>query len=254
MSKYLRIADDLRERIVDGSYEPGRRLPSNRELADAYGTTLATLRAALQLLADQGWVTVEHGNGTFVADVGADADMLVSLTEQAVGAGVTLETRVHGIETGVEDGEVARLLEVRPPRNLVRLDRLRLVGGAPAVFQSSYLASEHAVLLESYDGTQPLYRFLRLRAGSVPVHSRERLTAVALPEAAADALQAPPGRAALRSHRLSSSHEGRPIVVDEAFVLTDVLEVVVDRHGRSTAASFRPAGGQPDPVEVRDAG
>ena len=254
MSKYLRIADDLRERIIDGSHEPGRRLPSNRELADAYGTTLATLRAALQLLADQGWVTVEHGNGTFVADVGADADMLVSLDEQAVGSGVTLETRIHAIENGVEDDEVARLLEVRPPRDLVRLDRVRVVSDAPAVFQSSYLAPEHASLLEAYDGSQPLYRFLRLRAGSVPVHSRERLTAVPLPQAAADAMQVQPGRAVLRSHRLSSSHDGRPIVVDEAFILTEVLEVVVDRHGRSTAAAFRPAGGVADPVEVRDPG
>lgn len=242
MAKYLRIADDLRERIVDGSYEPGRRLPSNRELAQEYRTTLVTLRASLQLLADQGWVKVEHGNGTFVADIGVDADMLASLDEQAGGSDAVLETRVLRVAAPVVDNEVARLLEVGRSGPLVRLDRLRIVRGVPAVFQSSYLAGEHAAVLRDYDGGQPLYRFLRGTLGMVPVHSRERLRAELLPAQAAAALDVSPARAALRSFRVTSSHDGRPMVVDEAFVLTEVLDLVIDRHGRSTSASLRPTG------------
>ncbi len=41
---YLQVADDLREAIRSGQYEPGQRLPGGRELAKQYGVALMTLQ------------------------------------------------------------------------------------------------------------------------------------------------------------------------------------------------------------------
>lgn len=61
-----RIADQLREQIVQGSLEPGDRLPSERELAALHGAARNTAREAITILRNEGLVEAEHGKGVFV--------------------------------------------------------------------------------------------------------------------------------------------------------------------------------------------
>ena len=53
--------------IVDGILKEGRKIPSERELAEALGVSRPKLREALQILENRGLVTVRHGEGTFIA-------------------------------------------------------------------------------------------------------------------------------------------------------------------------------------------
>lgn len=61
-----RIAADLRASIEAGDLAPGRRLPSERDLAARYGAARNTAREAIRLLEAAGLVDVEHGRGVFV--------------------------------------------------------------------------------------------------------------------------------------------------------------------------------------------
>jgi len=65
---YRRIASDLREQIKRGDYLPGQQVPSVTQLCDTYSVTKNTARRALRLLKEQGWIVVEQGWGSFVAD------------------------------------------------------------------------------------------------------------------------------------------------------------------------------------------
>jgi GntR family transcriptional regulator len=60
------LADRLRERIADGQWEPGHRLPSEQDLAAEYGVSRPTVRSAVARLVDSGMLRVRHGAGTFV--------------------------------------------------------------------------------------------------------------------------------------------------------------------------------------------
>lgn len=60
------IADQLRTQIETGELAPGARLPSERDLANQYGTARNTAREAVRLLSDSGLVTSEQGRGSFV--------------------------------------------------------------------------------------------------------------------------------------------------------------------------------------------
>lgn len=48
---------------------PGDKLPSERELAEKYGTAHNTAREAVRLLAEAGLVVAEHGRGSFVRPI-----------------------------------------------------------------------------------------------------------------------------------------------------------------------------------------
>jgi GntR family transcriptional regulator len=61
-----RIADDLRERIRQGEYQPGQQLPSERSLAASFSTARNTATAALSILQREGLVDRRHGSGWYV--------------------------------------------------------------------------------------------------------------------------------------------------------------------------------------------
>jgi DNA-binding FadR family transcriptional regulator len=62
------LADALRERIADGSYPPGVRLPSYRRLRDEHAIALNTAQAAIRILAADGLAEIRPGSGAYVRD------------------------------------------------------------------------------------------------------------------------------------------------------------------------------------------
>jgi GntR family negative regulator for fad regulon and positive regulator of fabA len=58
----------LIEAFLQGEFPPGSVLPGERDLAVQLGVTRPTLREALQRLARDGWITIQHGRPTRVND------------------------------------------------------------------------------------------------------------------------------------------------------------------------------------------
>ncbi len=58
----------LLEAILSGYFPPNSTLPGERELAEQIGVTRPTLREALQRLARDGWLDIQHGKPTRVRD------------------------------------------------------------------------------------------------------------------------------------------------------------------------------------------
>lgn len=63
---YMAIADDLTAKIENGTYPPDSRLPSVADLVFEYGAARETVRKAIHALAEQGWVEIVPGKGTYV--------------------------------------------------------------------------------------------------------------------------------------------------------------------------------------------
>ena len=53
---YDKVREDLLEKIRTGAYPEGETIPSEPELAQIYGVSRATIRQALQILSDDGYV------------------------------------------------------------------------------------------------------------------------------------------------------------------------------------------------------
>jgi CheY-like chemotaxis protein len=64
--RYQRVAAQLRERFRRGQYADGEPLPSQPRLAREFGVSLATLRQALDVLRDEGWISSNQGGSTRV--------------------------------------------------------------------------------------------------------------------------------------------------------------------------------------------
>ena len=60
---YQQVANAIAESIREGSYQPGHRLPSERDLAEEYKVSRPTVREAMIALEIRGLVEARHGSG-----------------------------------------------------------------------------------------------------------------------------------------------------------------------------------------------
>ncbi|MBO1004824.1 FadR/GntR family transcriptional regulator [Pseudogracilibacillus auburnensis] len=62
-------SDRIKEYIAEKNYQPGDRLPSEKEIIDMLGVSRTIVREALKTLQSQGWIEIKQGLGIFVSDI-----------------------------------------------------------------------------------------------------------------------------------------------------------------------------------------
>jgi DNA-binding GntR family transcriptional regulator len=65
---WRQLALILRRRIRSGRYEPGRAIPSEKQIEQEFGIARGTTRKAIALLRDEGLVVTVAGRGSYVAN------------------------------------------------------------------------------------------------------------------------------------------------------------------------------------------
>lgn len=64
-TKYYTLMEELKQSILSGQIKPGEKLPSENELSARYQISRHTVRKALSILINEGYIEAEHGRGTF---------------------------------------------------------------------------------------------------------------------------------------------------------------------------------------------
>jgi GntR family transcriptional regulator len=99
----VQLAWALRAHIHDGRFKPGQRIPALRDLAEATGVNINTIRAVYQRLHREGLIESQQGSGTFVAPMRRRSSDVA-----AIAATAAQKAR----ETGIDPREVAAALYV----------------------------------------------------------------------------------------------------------------------------------------------
>jgi len=171
--QYEQVAAELRARVVDGTLQPGTRLPNEEVLAREFGVSRATLREALRSLAAQSLIRTAKGagGGSYVTLPNADgiAGLLhSSLSLMTDADGVTLDELLEARE--LLEVPAARLAALR--RSEEELERLReAIPDEPLKLeidrQFAYNQDFHHVVLRSCGNTllsiaaQPVFAVLQ---------------------------------------------------------------------------------------------
>ena len=77
------IVDELENMILEGTLQPGERLPAERTLAERFGVSRPSLREAVQRLATKGLLVSRQGGGHYVSEALGTSftDPLITLLE-----------------------------------------------------------------------------------------------------------------------------------------------------------------------------
>ncbi len=120
ISSYAQIANQIRAAILIGNHSPGSRLPAEGELVKQSGCSRITVRQALKVLEDEGWIERKQGIGTFVCDrLSQELSRVQTITEVM---------RSKGISPGVK---VLEFGAVVPPKDVAKAMDMSLRTGPP---------------------------------------------------------------------------------------------------------------------------
>jgi DNA-binding GntR family transcriptional regulator len=122
------VDEILLEKIRDGIYLPGSRMPSESELSDELGVSRATVRTALAKLAANGFILRKQGDGTYVNmhihEVSAHLGNLWDLVQLIEGNGHTPSIQSLSIEQRPATEKEALALGLEVGDELINLRRL----------------------------------------------------------------------------------------------------------------------------------
>lgn len=156
---FRQIADALRAAIAAGTYLPGSRLPSERELVERFGTAHATVRQALTLLKTEGLIVTRQGRGAFVRTVPLRLRLVANhqFVTEARRQGRTAEARLLSVETVPAPDDIAEHLTLPPGSSTVVRRYLLQLDGEPAQYDESYWPAElvGATAIASHDHLSP---------------------------------------------------------------------------------------------------
>ena len=138
LSRYASLAQALRARVVAGEWSPGSALPAESQLAKEHSVALGTMRRALELLVEQGFIERIHGRGTFVRQGLAGASMLRFFRFDS-GTGEVPVSRILQRSRVSAPAMVSRGLGIGTGEQVLRLHRLRLMGGQPRLLEELWL-------------------------------------------------------------------------------------------------------------------
>ena len=226
--KYEQIRRDLASAIRRGSYRPGEALPSQRDLSASYGVTLMTLRQALRLLSDEGLVVQQPGRGTFVAPpkLAYQRKTLRSLSDELRSRGIDVQTKVIRLGHRRPPASVCAALAIQSGRPAMRIERLRIVDGRPAVHQVSWVPEPFAESIREVDfsGTT-LYAALAEYAGLAVSRGLETIRPALVTREAALHLRINERSPVFLSERLTLGIDDSPIVFDRASIIGDHIVI-----------------------------
>lgn len=94
-----RVATELRGQVLSGEIPPGRKLPTENQLTEAFGVSRTVVREAIATLAADGLVESRQGAGVFVRDYPSLAFGAISLD---VGNKISQALNVLEVRMGIE--------------------------------------------------------------------------------------------------------------------------------------------------------
>jgi GntR family transcriptional regulator len=232
----FQLADVLRDRIVDGELSPGDRLPSEPDLARVLGVSRASVRAAITLLEEDGFVRRRRGSGTYIAnrpvhnDLGRNFGVSSMISEMGLEPGVVDEL----CETAPAPPEIATALGIESGEPVSILRRVRTASGRRVVDSTDWLRADDISADELRlvaDGS--IYAILAERG--LPIHHGiAQVTPDSADAEIALRLHVPRGALLLTMFQVDETANGRPVLVSREHHLADAFEITIYRRGPSS--------------------
>ena len=141
---FLQVAETLRRRIKDGQYQVGELLPSHRELEDQFKVSNITIRKALNLLTQEGFLTSKRGVRAEIAKREEDSLEIKLTSDFKVFSDSflppNLRIKVEVLEISLVPGKkrIREILALKPEDQVWRMKRVRKIKAEPISYIVNY--------------------------------------------------------------------------------------------------------------------
>lgn len=226
---YYQLKEALRKNILAGVWKSGEKIPTERQLSENFGVSIAVVRQAVSLLVEEGFLIKRQGKGTFVVDarVRQGPRKLTSFTEEMSSMGLKASSIV--LEKGVKqaDEKISNALKLELKANVLMVRRLRLANNEPLGIQTFYIAEYLVPDFLENDLTQSLYKLLETKYGVRIVSAQEKYFATILDRYECKLLKVKWPFAGFIVERITFDPTGSPVEYTESIIRSDKYSVQV---------------------------
>ena len=226
------LAQELRARIRAGEWRPGERIPSEPELARQETVSRSSMRAAITMLEEEGFVSRRHGSGTYVThrpalpnELGRNFGVSRMIASEGLEPG-TVEER-----SGTEPAPraVAEILGIEEGERVSALRRVRTADGRRVVDVTDWCRVEH-LAPEDLPTVGSIYAALAERGLAVD-HGVAHLTPRNADGEVAERLGVPSGTLLLTIDQVDRTADGIAVLVSREHHLADAFTFTLLRRG-----------------------
>jgi GntR family transcriptional regulator len=226
------VASQAEALIASGAWKEGDRLPPERQLCQDFAVSRSTLRQALAELEQRGLISRHQGRGTFVTTPRLQLPIVgvYSIRDAMEARGITLTTRVLGVEIIEASRQLAADLGCLPGDGIIFIERLRIGDGEPMVLDTAHLRAELFPGLERADfERRSLYEILETDYGRTVAEAQETLEPVILTPRECGLLSVPPHTTALLTRRLTTDSDGVVVALGHVLLRGDRSRYIYTR-------------------------
>jgi len=226
----IRINQIIRERVKNGSYRPGSRLPSELELAGEFGVSRSTLRIAVNSLVTEGVIIRKHGNGSFInqhaVQFNTQLQNLWSFPQLIRESGRKPEIRYLNGFTRQSTKTEEEVLELDSPQPVYILQRLFLADNFPAIHSTNIIPSVLFVAAHStLDSQLSIYDILSDYCNLDLIYSVSDLHAEPVPDDVNKHLKIGTDRSVIVFNDVFYTKESQPVVMGLNYYNDQILSL-----------------------------
>ena len=178
---YDDIYRDLRKGILDGDYPYQSFLPSESMLIKKFGCAHNTVRKALAILSEQGFVQPIHGKGVRVIYLPPKKTLFTlggieTFKETARRNHLKVQTEIKTFELIEADGALSELTGFQEGSKLYYIERIRRLDGKALIFDKNYFLASTVVDLTPDIAKDSVYEYIENVLGMRIATSKRTLT------------------------------------------------------------------------------
>ncbi|MCT8138552.1 trehalose operon repressor [Anaerobacillus sp. CMMVII] len=178
-NKFVKIYDELVVLIQDGTLKAHTKLPSENELAERYDTTRETIRKALKLLSEHGYIQKMQGKGSIVLDVKKfdfPISGLVSFKELADKLGQRAKTKLQKLEVITPSDYLKEQLKIKNGDKIWEVIRVRQLDEENVILDKDFLNKKLIPNLTVEVCENSLYEYIETQLGLVISFAKKEFT------------------------------------------------------------------------------
>ncbi len=220
---YYQLKESILNAVKNKEFDVGDRLPSERELAEYHNISRMTVKKAVDILVDNGYLLRKQGSGTFVTDYQQSYSIspLLSFTKEMEKKGLNYTTKILNF-TELKDQNAADKMNLKPAAKLFKLERLRLIENKPFLLENTYLAAENFSNLKKDElENNSLFRLVKEKYNIQLCNAEAEVEAVIFDSTIADKMQVKEGMLGLYFEQFSKNENEEIIEYTSAYYRND---------------------------------
>lgn len=176
MSRFQEIFLDIESNILNQTYKAGELLPSENKLSKQYNVSRETIRKALTLLLESGYIQKKQGKGSIVLDVKRfdfPISGLTSYKELEEAQHINSETLLIKNQVETLPDQIASFLNIPPSSEVHAVIRGRKVDGETVILDKDYLLTTVIQELPDAEAKKSLYNYIEKELGLTIGYARK---------------------------------------------------------------------------------